>query len=270
MTAIELELPTTDAAVILWAHACVIWILVNYAHRLDPIDRAEARGKRIEGLRRWRVLLLLRAGTAGILVTSLTGIDGAGVALGLLLAGGAYALPEIRLRSMRSSDSMGWQEYRAEWEIVLNLLAVTVSAFVIGSTDEGLTAGLFSVPVGAGHLVLLLLAGAGAVFLVRGGTHIVRGLLEKSDTFPPANGPGRKNELRHGVTIGNIERLLIFSFALVGSHAAIGLVVAAKGVVRAVEWRDRAHVEYFLIGTLASAGLAVAVGIGIRALISSI
>lgn len=71
------------------------------------------------------------------------------------------------------------------------------------------------------------------------------------------------------MTIGNIERLLIFLFALVGSYAAIGWVVAAKGVVRAVEWKDRALVEYFLVGTLASAGLAVAVGIGIRALAGS-
>lgn len=70
------------------------------------------------------------------------------------------------------------------------------------------------------------------------------------------------------MTIGNIERLLILLFTLVGSYAAVGLVVAAKGIVRAVEWKDRAHVEYFLVGTLASTSLAVAVGIAMRALLS--
>lgn len=72
------------------------------------------------------------------------------------------------------------------------------------------------------------------------------------------------------MTIGNIERLLIYLFALAGSHAAIGLVLAAKGVVRAVEWDDRSLVEYFLIGTLASAGLAALIGMGVRRLLGNI
>lgn len=268
MTPFELELPATDSAVLLWTHVCVIWIVVNYAHRLDPLDRADARSLEGEAVRRWRGRLALRAILAGLLVPALTGFHGGGVVLGLLLAGGAYVLPESRVRAMRATDPAGWQDFRAEWEIALNVLALTASALFVGSTGQGLEFALLAVPMSGDDLVSLLLVAGAAIFLVRGGSHVVRGVLEKSDTFPEAPSPGGRDELRHGVTIGNIERLLIFLLALVGSYGAIGLVVAAKGVVRAVEWKDRTFVEYFLIGTLASAALAVTVGIGIRALVT--
>lgn len=52
--------------------------------------------------------------------------------------------------------------------------------------------------------------------------------------------------------------------AALGEFGALGLVIAAEGLVRAVEWRDREMLEYFLVGTLASVSLALAAGLAVR------
>lgn len=51
--------------------------------------------------------------------------------------------------------------------------------------------------------------------------------------------------------IGWLERFLVLTFVLAGSHAAIGLVLAAK---------DQKVAEYVLIGTMLSRSWAVLVG----------
>lgn len=142
------------------------------------------------------------------------------------------------------------------------------SAQLVGAGGAEPEVTILALPTSSHVISAVLLTAGGALFLVRGGTHVVRGVLEKGSTLHGHRSALDDDEPRHGVTIGNIERLLIYLFALTGSHAAIGLVLAAKGVVRAVEWQDRALVEYFLIGTLASAGLAALVGIGLGTALS--
>jgi hypothetical protein len=58
-----------------------------------------------------------------------------------------------------------------------------------------------------------------------------------------------------GRVIGQYERLLIFSFILAESPVAIGLLVAAKSILRFGDLRnshDRKQAEYVIIGTLMS------------------
>lgn len=61
-----------------------------------------------------------------------------------------------------------------------------------------------------------------------------------------------------GRVIGMLERIFIYSFAVSGQFAAIGFILAAKGVVRYHDFEDRVFAEYVLIGTLLSALLAMA------------
>jgi len=66
-----------------------------------------------------------------------------------------------------------------------------------------------------------------------------------------------------GRVIGWLERFLTLSFLLAGSPAAIGLVLAAKGIIRfgeIREARDQRVAEYVLIGTMLSLSWALAVG----------
>jgi Protein of unknown function (DUF3307) len=73
-----------------------------------------------------------------------------------------------------------------------------------------------------------------------------------ASTAPPA---------RIGATIGVLERLLIVTFVLTGSSAAVGFVVAAKTLARFRQLDDRDFAEYYLLGTLASVSVAVGSGL---------
>ena len=65
-----------------------------------------------------------------------------------------------------------------------------------------------------------------------------------------------------GKWIGIIERIIILIFILLNQYEAIGLLIAAKGIVRFNENnRPEIKTEYLLIGTLISIALAVATGI---------
>jgi Protein of unknown function (DUF3307) len=65
-----------------------------------------------------------------------------------------------------------------------------------------------------------------------------------------------------GKWIGIIERIIILIFVLYGEYSAMGLLVAAKGIIRFNE-KDRPEIktEYLVIGTLMSIGLALVTGL---------
>ena len=70
-----------------------------------------------------------------------------------------------------------------------------------------------------------------------------------------------------GKWIGMIERVVILIFVLVNQFSAIGLLVAAKGIIRFNEKdRQEAKTEYLVIGTLMSIGLSVITGLLVKML----
>jgi hypothetical protein len=73
-------------------------------------------------------------------------------------------------------------------------------------------------------------------------------------------------ELNRGRIIGVLERALLYVFILQGQFGAIGFVLAAKAFTRFKALDDRSFAEYVLIGTLLSAGLALAIGGFVRAI----
>jgi len=77
--------------------------------------------------------------------------------------------------------------------------------------------------------------------------------------------PGAENLANAGKWIGITERTIILIFVLYSQYSAIGLLVAAKGIIRFNE-KDRQEIktEYLVIGTLMSIGLAIVTGWLIR------
>ncbi|GGB94172.1 hypothetical protein [Cellulomonas carbonis] len=74
--------------------------------------------------------------------------------------------------------------------------------------------------------------------------------------------------LRGGVWIGVLERLGTTGALVLGDPSAIAYVIAIKGLGRYPELREHPGLsERFVIGTLASLGWAVAVGVAGRALV---
>lgn len=68
-----------------------------------------------------------------------------------------------------------------------------------------------------------------------------------------------------GKWIGMIERVVILIFVLLNQFSAIGLLVAAKGIIRFNEKdRQEAKTEYLVIGTLMSIGLSVITGLLVK------
>lgn len=76
---------------------------------------------------------------------------------------------------------------------------------------------------------------------------------------------GGENLANAGKWIGIVERIIILVFVLYNQFSAIGLLVAAKGIIRFNE-KDRQEIktEYLVTGTLMSIGLAILTGIAIR------
>lgn len=66
-----------------------------------------------------------------------------------------------------------------------------------------------------------------------------------------------------GHAIGLLERFLIFVFILINQFAAIGLLIAAKSILRfgSVKDKERKESEYILVGTLLSFSLATFTGL---------
>ena len=60
-----------------------------------------------------------------------------------------------------------------------------------------------------------------------------------------------------GKLIGIMERFLVLALILVGQFSAVGLIVAAKSVLR---FRSTVKNEYILVGTFLSFGIAVLIG----------
>lgn len=83
--------------------------------------------------------------------------------------------------------------------------------------------------------------------------------------------PGEHELLyKAGRWIGIIERMMAFTFVLLGQWGAIGFLIAAKSIFRfgdLREGRDKGQTEYMLIGTLLSFGLAIASGIIVQLLL---
>ncbi len=77
--------------------------------------------------------------------------------------------------------------------------------------------------------------------------------------------PEAENLSNAGKWIGIIERIIILIFVFQNQYAAIGLLVAAKGIIRFNE-KDRPEIktEYLVIGTLMSICLAIITGLVVR------
>jgi hypothetical protein len=85
-------------------------------------------------------------------------------------------------------------------------------------------------------------------------------------------GTSEPDDLQAGRYIGWAERFLVITFVAAGYSDPVGLLVAAKTAARFPEIRKDAGghaAEYFLIGTLASVGLALCGGLTLRTTVAN-
>lgn len=108
---------------------------------------------------------------------------------------------------------------------------------------------------------------AALTLVTTGGTRLVRSLLDEIGKMPsPLDEASSRWDPKAGRLIGNLERILIFLLTIHGELEAVGYVLAAKSVARFKDLDEQGFAEYYLVGTLTSALVALAVGESLRQL----
>lgn len=102
---------------------------------------------------------------------------------------------------------------------------------------------------------------AGFVFCAKPSNILIKNIFALFEIATPtiANSEDENKDLPNaGKLIGLMERFLVLALILVGQFSAVGLIIAAKSILR---FRDNKKNEYVLVGTMLSFGIATILGI---------
>jgi hypothetical protein len=158
----------------------------------------------------------------------------------------------------------GWKSYKAQtvnWFLIdqlLHILVITGCWFFIFFQWNEISAVWQKMNVQKDTWKLI----TGFVFVtIPAGILIGQFTKEWRDKIPDA-----ENLANAGKWIGIIERIIILVFVLQNQYSAIGLLIAAKGIIRFND-KDRQEIktEYLVIGTLISIAIAIITGLIIKA-----
>ena len=190
-------------------------------------------------------------------------------------------------------------KYIPELEIGMNVAFVGALFMLINHYQLRLWWAV-KIDVANSRIIVTSLIMAIVLFSLRGGTYIVRGVLDKTGALPklkdepkpPASAAGADaagatdaitspssvgeqptahvdtGEYSRGRLIGNLERLLLLVIVAAGSYESLAFLAAAKGLIRSKDLENRDWAEYFLVGSLASVLVAVAGGLLIQHLLA--
>jgi hypothetical protein len=273
------------ASGLLFGELLLIWSASHYLVVRDEVPEIIKNGQvtKVE-LRehpRWLVSVFLRA-FASALATAIMTAFTSWTVIGTLF-GATLILPLARARID--------PRYIPEFEIGANAVFVVVLFTFIRHYHVKLLWAPIRIDIENSRIFAASLIGAIVLFSLRGGTYIVRGVLDKTGTLPtlksepmPAASPGTAptppgalvssatevdaSEYSRGRLIGNLERLLLLVIVAAGSYESLAFLAAAKSLIRSKDLENRDWAEYFLVGSLASVLVAVAGGLLIRQLLS--
>tara|TARA_R110001583_G_scaffold21469_2_gene81562 strand:+ start:15524 stop:16243 length:720 start_codon:yes stop_codon:yes gene_type:complete len=102
---------------------------------------------------------------------------------------------------------------------------------------------------------------AGFIFCAKPANILIKNIFASLEIETPTvtnNNDENKDLPNAGKLIGIMERFLVLALILVGQYSAVGLIIAAKSILR---FRDNKKNEYVLVGTMLSFGIATILGI---------
>jgi hypothetical protein len=254
---------------LLFAEVLLLWSAANYALSADTTRNGRRSSFSRNTGKRLAWFILRAAGAAALTVAV------AGWWPGILLAGamliGCVFLPVARRLWVPS-------RYVAELEVAGNAGFAALAQFLIAHFDLRARWGIVGLPTLETLIAACMVAAALLIFVVRGGTFIVRGVLDRAGTMPPLEPAADLQhafaidtvELKHGRLIGNIERLILVLFVANGEFTALAFFFAAKGLIRSKDMERRAWADYLILGSLTSLLVAVVAGLLIRAVFAAI
>ena len=265
----------SPGTLLLISELLLFWSLVNYAVVSDPVrlmNRLAADNQPVPKF--WSVLLIVRSLAMALITFLIAGVNTESLVLALCLGTASLLLPIAR-RWWVAPD------YGAELEIGASTFVVIL--IVAGIVRWHLVAHRvwIALPFPESTTSALCLIAAIVIFNIRGGTYVVRGILNKCGALPSLQLPKENSvvprsdlivvekrvdtvEFNRGRWIGNLERLLLLAIVTQGSYAALAFLMAAKSLIRSRDLENRDWAEYFLLGTLASIAVSLAGGLLIR------
>lgn len=117
-------------------------------------------------------------------------------------------------------------------------------------------------------LPAVMILASGFIVTTKAGSHAVKLFFQDQEWSDMAD---TDDSLPHaGRFIGLLERSLIFILFIAGQPAGIGLLIAAKSVLRFKADREKKETEYVIIGTLASFGWAMITSWGTLKLLETV
>jgi hypothetical protein len=164
----------------------------------------------------------------------------------------------------------------AELEIATTALVVLVSAWVLRAAP-GVNRALIKIPLPASRLAAVWFARSRAsgfspaaerLWCAGSWRRAMPGRSRRAPDHPAL--PVDVAEYNRGRIIGAVERLIMAAMVAGGAFSALTFLIGAKGLVRSKKFEDPDFAEYFLIGTLSSAALAIACGLLLHALFDAL
>jgi hypothetical protein len=244
------------------AETILIWIVANYGINSDPL-KPRNDSETDSGGKEWTAFVVIRVALATILTLMVGHSDWHLAVIAALSGIGCAFLPIARRYWIPAI-------YAAEFEVAV--LVVFLGLFTTLHIHWRIQAHPLSLPFSETRIAACLLVVAIVIFSLRGGTYIVRGILNKCGALPPLQHHRTHvdaTEFNRGRWIGNLERILLLAIVAEPSYPAIAFLMAAKSLIRSKELEDRAWAEYFLLGTLASVMVALGCGFFIRKVIET-
>lgn len=233
--------------VLFWSHAVLAWMFVNYVVRNS-------------NSRPFTIITVRVLGAVGLTASCSSPLRAYPIMIAFVVLIPLLAIGRGYLRP----------RHAAELEVGTTLLFMISAAWIVQRAGIAADRGFIALPLSEARIAALLLVVSAFVFSVQGGTYIVRGVLEKSGALPRMVKPAQENEtvdvkeFNRGRLIGALERVLLVTLVALQQYAALGFVFAAKGLIRSRDFENRDLSEYFLIGSLTSVTLAVAIGLTVR------
>jgi len=246
---------------LLFAESLFVWHLVNYALSTDPVRddkiHPEITGDEARDWRSWLVGVGSRSLAAAILVMAAHGFGRTSFLLAGVLLAGSILLPVVRRLIPVAS--------LAEFELLANGLAVLSIWRVCAYSHADSAPRWFTFD--SNQASALFICAALCIYAIRGGSYLVRGILEKAGGIPP---PAilTNQGYTHGRIIGQVERAIVLLIVMAGNLQALAFFFAAKALIRSRELDERARVDYLLLGSLISFLVALAIGLILQKIVA--
>lgn len=280
------------ASGLLFAELTLIWSASHYLIVKDKVREISESGQPTEvhlmQHRGWLLSVFARAFVSALAAAGMTAFSSWTLVAAVFLA--TMILPLLR--------AVINPKYIAELEICMNVAFVASLLVLIGHRHLKLSWTPVKLDVTDSRIILTSLILAIILFSLRGGTYIVRGILDKTGVLPElksvreaatvqsiplslaaeaesetdseenkSTAPVDAKEYSRGRMIGNLERLLLLVIVAAGSYQSLAFLAAAKGLIRSKDLENREWAEYFLVGSLASVLVAMAGGLLIQRLL---